>query len=82
VLDRLRGHQLRTRTVAVRSLFRFAKKRGLVFADPAARLEAADPGTSLLPMADAEIRAVEEAVTSPAQKLTAGLAAIHSARLP
>jgi hypothetical protein len=34
VLDPLRGHQLRTTTVAVRSLFRFAKKRGLVFANP------------------------------------------------
>ena len=41
VLDPLRGHQLRTTTVAVRSLFRFARKRGLVFANPAARLTAA-----------------------------------------
>jgi hypothetical protein len=82
VLDRLRGHHLRDQTVAVRSLFRFAKKRGLVFADPAARLEAADPGASLLPMADAEIRAVEEAATSPAQRLIVELAAVHSARWP
>jgi hypothetical protein len=46
VLDPLRGHQLRTTTVAVRSLFRFAKKRGLVFANPAARLTAADPAAA------------------------------------
>jgi hypothetical protein len=80
VLDPLRGHQLRTTTVAVRSLFRFAKKRGLVFANPAARLKAADPGGSLLPMTDAEIRAVEQAATSPAQRLIVALAAIHAAR--
>jgi hypothetical protein len=66
VLDPLRGHQLRTATVAVRSLFRFAKKRGLVFTDPAARLKAAAPAGSLLPMTDAEIRAVERAAASPA----------------
>lgn len=46
VLDRLRGHQLRTTTVALRSLFRFAKKRGLVFANPAARLKSGNPGGS------------------------------------
>ena len=80
VLDRLRGHQLRTTTVAVRSLFRFAKKRGLVFANPATRLKTADPGGSLLPMTDAEIRAVEQAAASPAQRLIVALAAIHAAR--
>ena len=79
-LDPLRGHQLRTTTVAVRSLFRFAKKRGLIFANPAARLKAADPGGSLLPMTDAEIRAVEQAATSPAQRLIVALAAVHAAR--
>lgn len=80
VLDPLRGHQLRTTTVAVRSLFRFARKRGLVFANPAARLTAADPGGSLLPMTDAQIRAVEQAVASPAQRLIVALAAVHAAR--
>jgi integrase len=79
-LDPLRGHQLRTATVAVRSLFRFARKRGLVFANPAARLKAADPGGSLLPMTDAEIRAVEQAAASPAQRLIVALAAVHAAR--
>ena len=80
VLDPLRGHQLRTTTTAVRSLFRFAKKRGLVFANPAARLTAAAPGGSLLPMTDAEIRAVEQVAASPAQRLIVALAAVHAAR--
>jgi integrase len=80
VLDPLRGHQLRTTTTAVRSLFRFAEKRGLIFANPAARLTAADRGGSLLPMTDAEIRAVEQAATNPAQRLIVALAAVHAAR--
>ena len=80
MLDPLRGHQLRTTITAVRSLFRFAKKRGLIFANPAARLTAADPGGSLLPMTDAEIRAVEQVATSPAQRLIVALAAVHAAR--
>jgi hypothetical protein len=65
VLDPLRGHQLRTATVAVRLLFRFARKRGLVFANPALRLKAGGPGGSLLPMTDADIQGIEQAVTSP-----------------
>jgi site-specific recombinase XerD len=63
-LDPLRGHQLRTATIALRSLFRFAKKRGLVFANPAARLKTADPGGSLLPMTASEIHAVEQVATT------------------
>jgi len=63
----------------VRSLFQFARKRGLVFANPL-RLKAADPGGSLLPMTDAEIRAVEHAAASPAQRLIVALAAIHATR--
>jgi len=81
-MGKLRGHRLRTTTAAVRSLFRFAKKRGLVFTDPAQRLKADSPGPSLLPMDDAEIRAVEQAVTTPAQRLIVTLAAVHAARWP
>lgn len=79
-LDPLRGHRLRTTIVAVRSLFRFAKKRDLVFANPAARLKAADPGGGMLPMTDTEIRAAGQAATSPAQRLIVALAAVHAAR--
>ncbi len=48
-LDKLRGHQLHTTISAVRSLFRFARKRGLVFANPAQRLKAGvpEPGVDL-----------------------------------
>lgn len=78
----LRGHQLRITTAAVRSLFRFAKKRGLVFTDPARRLKADSPSPALLPMDSAEIRAVEQAVATPAQRLIVALAAVHAARWP
>ena len=79
-LDELRGHPLHTTISAVRSLFRFAKKRGLIFADPAWRLSAAVPEPSLLPMTDDEIRAVEQAITLPGQRLIVALAAVHAAR--
>jgi integrase len=79
-LDKLRGHQLCTTISAVRSLFRFARKRGLIFANPAQRLKAAVPEPSLLPMTEDEIRAVEQAITHPGQRLIVALAAVHAAR--
>jgi integrase len=79
-LGRLRGHQLCTTISAIRSLFRFARKRGLIFANPAQRLTAAVPDPSLLPMTEDEIRAVEQAITHPGQRLIVALAAVHAAR--
>jgi len=79
-LDNLRGHRLHTTISAVRSLFRFARKRGLIFANPAQRLKAGVPGPSLLPMTEDEIRAVEQAITLPGQRLIVALAAVHAAR--
>jgi integrase len=79
-LDRLRGHPRCTTVKAVRSLFRFAKKRGLVFANPARQLKAANPEPSLLPTTEDEIRAVEQAITRPGQRLIIALAAVHAAR--
>ena len=79
-LGQLRGNPLRTTTIAVRSLFRFAKKRGLIFANPAQRLKVGDSRTSLLPMSDAEIKAATQAVANPAQRLIIALSAVHAAR--
>jgi integrase len=79
-LEELRGHPLCTAISAVRSLFRFAKKRGLIFANPARRLSAAEPEPSLLPMTDDEVRAVEQAITLQGQRLIVALAAVHAAR--
>ena len=63
-LGKLRGWQLGTTISALRSLFRFAKKRGLIFANPTQRLKATSPEPSLMPMSDDEIRAVEQAITT------------------
>ena len=38
------------------------------------------PEPSLLPMTDNEIRAVEQAITLPGQRLIVALAAVHAAR--
>ena len=79
-LDKLRGHPLHTTISAVRSLFRFSRQRGLIFANPAQRLKAGVPEPSLLPMTEDEIRAVEQAITHPGQRLIVALAAVHAAR--
>jgi integrase len=64
---------------ALRSLFRFAKKRGLVFTNPATGLKTGDAESTLVPMTDAEIRAVERVAASPARRLIVALAAVHAA---
>ncbi len=76
----LRGHRHRCTVVALRSLFRFAKKRGLIFANPTARLKAARVDPALIPLTDNEIHAIEQAASNPAQRLIVALAAVHAAR--
>jgi integrase len=79
-LSPLRGWQRRNAIAALRSLFRFAKKRGLIFANPTTRLRAEDIPRSLLPMTDAEVLAVQQIAVTPAQRLIVALAAVHAAR--
>ncbi|MEW2258163.1 hypothetical protein [Streptomyces sp. NPDC047869] len=59
---------------------RFAKKRGLIFANPTTRLRAEDIPRSLLPMTDDEVLAVQRIAVTPAQRLIVALAAVHAAR--
>lgn len=79
-LSPLRGWQYHNTASALRSLFRFAKKRGLIFANPTARLKLPAVARSLVPMTDAEIRAVEQTAITPLQRLAVALAAVHAAR--
>ncbi|MET7727315.1 TetR family transcriptional regulator [Streptomyces mirabilis] len=79
-LSPLRGWQRRNAIAALRSLFRFAKKRGLIFANPTTRLRAEDIPRSLLSMTDAEVLAVQRIAATPAQRLIVALAAVHAAR--
>ncbi|UCN12712.1 MULTISPECIES: tyrosine-type recombinase/integrase [Mycobacterium avium complex (MAC)] len=82
VLDPLQGFQLQNAVVALRSLFRFAKKTGIVFINPATHLRAPKPAFNPLPLTDAEIRAVEQvAQASPEIKLVVALAVEHGARI-
>ena len=67
--------------MALRSLFRFAKRRGLTFADPTRHLSGGrGAGRTMLPMTAEEIRAAGQAAVTPAQRLAIALAAVHAAR--
>ena len=81
VLEPLRGHRRYNVVMALRSLFRFAKRRGLTFADPTRHLSGGrGAGRAVLPMTAEEIRAAGQAAVTPAQRLAIALAAVHAAR--
>ncbi len=81
-LQPLRGHARFNTIAALRSLFRFAKRRHLVFVDPTRHLRGTGRGVvrSLSPMTTAQIDAVRDAVRCPAQRLVVALSAVHAAR--
>ena len=80
VLEPLRGHRRYNAITALRSLFRFARRRGLTFADPTRHLRGGRGGRTVLPMTAEQIRAVQQAAATPAQRLAIALAAVHAAR--
>ena len=66
---------------ALRSLFRFAKRHGLTFADPTRHLSGGrGADRTVLPMTAEQIRAAGPAAVTPAQRLAIALAAVHAAR--
>jgi hypothetical protein len=79
VLDPLRGWPRSNAITALRSLFRFATRRRIVFHNPTARLGNPDGRRSMLPMSETEIRATEAHIRTPAQRLVVALAAVHAA---
>jgi integrase len=81
VLEPLHGHRRYNAITALRSLFRFAKRRGLTFADPTRHLRGGRAAErTLLPMTAQQIQAVRQAAVTPAQRLAIALAAMHAAR--
>ena len=80
VLEPLRGHRRCNAITALRSLFRFARRRGLTFADPTRHLRGGRGRRTVLPMTAGQIRAVQQAAATPAQRLAIALAAVHAAR--
>ena len=80
-LEPLRGHRRYNAIMALRSLFRFAKRHGLTFADPTRHLRGGrGAGRTMLPMTAEQIRAAGQAAVTPAQRLAIALAAVHAAR--
>jgi site-specific recombinase XerD len=79
-LEPLNGSKRSNATSALRSLFRFAKKRGLIFANPTTGLKARPADFALLQMTDEEIHAVEQLATDPAWRVIVALAADNTAR--
>lgn len=65
---------------ALRSLFRFAKRRGFAFSNPTLGLKTPPIDPAMTPMTDDEIRCIEQLATQPAQRLAVALAAEHAAR--
>ena len=81
VLEPLRGHRRYNAITALRSLFRFATRHGLTFADPTRHLNGGRGAErTMLPMTAEQIQAVQQAAVTPAQRLTVALAAVHAAR--
>jgi integrase len=81
VLAPLRGHGRYNAITALRSLFRFAGRHGLTFADPTRHLRGGrGAGRTVLPLTAEQIRAVQQAAVTPAQRLAIALAAVHAAR--
>jgi hypothetical protein len=80
-LQPLRGRGRANTLTAPRSLFGFAKKRALIFANPTIGLLKARPGDAvLLPLTDEQIHAREALATDPACRVIIALAADHAAR--
>ena len=81
VLEPLRGHRRYNAVTALRSLFRFARRHGLTFADPTRHLSGGrGAGRTVLPLTEGQIRAVQQAAVTAAQRLAVALAAVHAAR--
>lgn len=79
-LQPMRGYQRNNSVHALRSLFRFAKKRGLVFTNPTVGVKARPVDPAMTSMTDDEIRVVEQLAVRPAERLAVALAAEHAAR--
>ncbi|MGW4720646.1 integrase [Nocardia sp. NPDC004260] len=76
----LRGYRRNNTVCALRSLFGFAKKRGLTSSNPATGLKGRPVDPALVPMTDDEIRLIEQLAAEPAHRLAVALAAEHAAR--
>ncbi|MDQ0931047.1 hypothetical protein [Streptomyces turgidiscabies] len=77
----LHGHKRHQTLVALRSLFGWAKKNGIVFRNPTSRIKVGTFEYAVLqPLLPRQVAQSVEAVRSPAARLALALAAVHAAR--
>ena len=80
-LDSRHGAHRQHTLIALRSLFGFSKKNGVVFRNPTSRIRVGDRHSKLIqPLRPDQIQATIAAATRPADRLIIALAAIHAAR--
>ncbi|MER6383792.1 hypothetical protein ACWDBP_31020 [Streptomyces sp. NPDC001233] len=78
----LHGRHRMDELVALRSLFAWAKRSGLIFRNPASRIKVGQIEYSVLqPLAPDKIDRSVAAATTPAARLVLALAAVHAARV-
>jgi len=77
----LRGNRRQTTLAALRSLFGWAKRNGVVFRDPAARIKVGRIDWPVWqPLLEDDITSTITAATPPHARLVVALAAVHAAR--
>jgi len=79
--DAVHGNEREYRVVALRSLFRHAKKAGTIFKNPAVGIHVGrQPGGVILSLSADEVAETVAVATTPAVRLIVALAAVHAAR--
>jgi site-specific recombinase XerD len=79
--DAVHGNERENRVVALRSLFRHAKKAGTIFKNPTVRIHVGrQPGGVILSLSADEVAETVAVATTPAVRLIVALAAVHAAR--
>lgn len=80
-LAHLQGQQRARAHVALRSLFRFCKRRSLIFRNPTSRIPVVrPPARILLPLDQAHLDQAIQTATTPEQRLLLALTAVHAVR--
>jgi len=80
-VEALHGQQRQTTLVALRSVFAWAKKTGVIFRDPAAPIRVGRLDWPVWqPLAPEQIAQTLQAATTPQARLLVALAAVHAAR--
>lgn len=80
-LDSRHGTHRQHTLIALRSLFGFSKKNGVVFRNPTSRIRVGDRHSKLIqPPRPDQVQATIGAAARPADRLIIALAAIHAAR--